>query len=71
MNHRFETLQDALAAGYTLPSRQYDKDVSGPNSFGYDYEDDNGNRTVDVYFTKDLNRMRQPGCVRPMFPPQI
>jgi len=67
---RFKTLDDALAAGWTLAKRGVHQDVSGFNSFGYQYKDGNGRRTVGVWFSEDLNQMRQPGCIRPMFPPE-
>jgi hypothetical protein len=64
----FKTLSDAIRSGYTLPSKS-DKDISEPGSYGYDYQGGAGQTTVDVYFTEDLNAVRQKGCIRAMFPP--
>lgn len=70
MRPTFDTLTDALAAGWRPAKRGVHKDISGPNSFGYTFEDVDGTRSQGVWFRKDLNQMKQPGCVRPMFPPE-
>ena len=50
------------------------KDTSGPNEFGYAFTeyDESGNpvrEAVAVWLSKDLNKMKRPGCVVMMFPP--
>ena len=69
MSQRFEKLDNALDAGYTLVNRHADKDVSGSPYFGYDFESELGQRSVDVYFTHEKNSANSLGCVRPMYPP--
>ncbi len=67
--HTFKTKRDAIEAGYRQPGAS-DRDVSGPNSFGYDFEDAEGNQTVDVYLSKVRNKGGGIGAVLPMFPPK-
>lgn len=68
MNPEFSTYMDAIAAGYQTVNRRTDKDISGDGYFGYEFERD-GKQTVSVYFSKELNKLGQPGCYRPMYPP--
>ena len=68
MQHTFKTMTDALGAGYTLPSSN-DKDISGPNSFGYDFEDTDGRQTVTVNLTEERNKIGGTGDCCAMFPP--
>jgi hypothetical protein len=73
MKHQFATKQDALDAGYRSVVRHgqsKDKDTSGQDSFGYDFEDAEGNQTVTVWFTEELNKMGQKGSFVAMFPPK-
>lgn len=69
MKHEFKTLQNALEAGYTLPNKKADTDISGSLYHGYDYQNENGEKTVTVYFSEEKNRGNGTGCYRPMFPP--
>ncbi len=69
MQHKFANLNAAIDAGYGLVNRATDKDVSGPNSFGYDFADADGNRTVDVWLDEATNMIGTLGAVRPMYPP--
>ena len=69
MNTNFKNLQEAVAAGFTPVNRAGDKDVSGINSFGYRYENSEGQRSVSVWLAEELNQMRRPGAVIPMYPP--
>jgi hypothetical protein len=71
MERSFKTLQEALDAGYRLVNRKTDKDISGFNSFGYDYQNQDGEETVTVWFSEELNSMKKPGCFRPMYPPKF
>jgi hypothetical protein len=66
--HKFKNKSEALEAGYRQPGAS-DKDVSGPNSFGYVYEDEDGKRTVDVWLSEVKNKGGGMGAVLPMFPP--
>lgn len=68
METRFNTLSEALAAGYSKISRG-DRDISTGGSFGYDFENSDGEKTVTVWLTKELNKMHLPGCFMPMYPP--
>lgn len=71
--HRFKTKAEAVESGYRLVVRHgpnRDKDVSGHNSFGYDFEDAEGNRTVTVWFSEETNQGKTKGAFLPMFPPK-
>lgn len=65
----FRTKREAIEAGYRLAKRGVHKDVSGGNSFGYEFEDADGNRTVTVRLTEERNMIGRPGAYVPMFPP--
>jgi hypothetical protein len=65
----FETLKEALKAGYRLPDRKKDKDITKTPFFGYDYQNENGEKTVDVYLTKEKNKAKSLGCSMSMYPP--
>ena len=65
----FETYADAMDAGYRRVNRYADKDISGHNSYGYDYENADGERTVTVSLTQEKNQMGTLGCYTPMYPP--
>jgi hypothetical protein len=69
---KFATYADAVAAGYRSPIRSgqnRDKDVSGPNKFGYVFENEGGDQTVTVWFTNEKNKMGGTSSFAPMFPP--
>lgn len=70
MSHTFNTLQEALDAGYRTVNRRADKDTSGPNSFGYSYENDEGEETVTVWIEQERNKAGRLGAFRPMYPPK-
>jgi hypothetical protein len=70
MSHTFATKEDAIAAGYRPVNRKTAKDTSGPNSFGYDFQDSEGNETVTVWLTEEKNKLGQKGCFLPMYPPK-
>jgi hypothetical protein len=70
MTHQFRTYAEAVEAGYRRPNRKTDRDTSGPNSFGYSYENADGERTVAVGFSEERNKLGQLGCVVPMYPPR-
>lgn len=67
--HTFPRKQDAIAAGYSIPSRTEDRDTSGERSFGYSYQSPEGQRTVIVWFTEEKNQMNQKGAFMAMYPP--
>lgn len=69
MIHEFDTFAEAIAAGYERKGKQ-DKDTSGPQSFGYSYQNQEGRKTVTVWFRKEKNQMGQDGCFLPMYPPK-
>lgn len=66
MMPRFATVAEAIAQGYTRPVKGQDKDVSGPNNYGYVYEDSEGHRTIAVWIDDDS----QAGKVIALFPPR-
>ena len=68
MKTRFRTIQEALDAGFEMPGGG-DRDVSGPNSFGYDFERGE-RRTVTVSFSEERNKGGGKGALMAMFPPE-
>lgn len=70
MNTTFKKIEDAIRAGFRRVDRGTDKDVSGRHSYGYEFEDEEGHRTVTVWFTEEKNQIGAFGCVIPMFPPK-
>ncbi len=69
MSTNFKDMQEAMAAGFMPVNRKGDKDISRPNSFGYRYQNGDGVNSVHVYLAEELNQMRRPGAVIPMYPP--
>ena len=70
MNTTFKTKQDAIDAGFRPANRHHDKDISGVNSFGYKFQDGDGNKTVHVLMTEETNSIGRKGAVSPMYPPK-
>ena len=64
----FETKSEAIKNGYRIPNDS-DIDISGNNSFGYIFQDKQGNKSIMVSLTKTKNRMGYLGAYAPMFPP--
>lgn len=69
-NHRFNTKQDALDAGYKPVNRKTDKDISGVDSFGYNFQNKEGDETVTVWISEELRMSGQKGYAVPMYPPK-
>lgn len=69
MGPTFDTMQQALDAGYSRVNRKTDKDVSGGRSFGYDWQNVSGQKTVDVWIKEAKNKGGKIGAVCPMYPP--
>ena len=65
----FDTLQNALDAGYTTVNPKQDKDISSGRSFGYDWQNQKGQKTVDIYLRQEKNKGGRLGAVKPMYPP--
>ena len=70
MGPTFQTMQQAMDAGYTRVNRKTDKDISGGRSFGYNWQNPSGQKTVDVYITEAKNKGGGTGAVCPMYPPR-
>ncbi len=66
---QFKTKQDAINAGYIPVNRKVDKDVSGHNFFGYDFENTKKEKSVMIYLTDVRNKIGDLGAYSPMFPP--
>lgn len=62
----YATIADAESDGWRR-IRKSDKDVSGGNSFGYDFISKNGKRSQTITFSKEVNRMGTFGCCMEMF----
>lgn len=70
MEHTFETEKQAIEAGYRPVNRKTDHDVSGGSYYGYQYENPEGERTVTVSLTEELNKGGGKGCYLPMYAPK-
>lgn len=70
MSHEFKTKADAIAAGYRSVNRHNDKDISGPGSFGYDFQNEQGETSVTVWLTEVKNKGGGIGAFIPMYPPK-
>ena len=66
MSIQFDSLEEALSTGFRRP-RSVDRDISDFNSYGYKYEDSEGNQTVTVYFKNESNSMGRPGAYEELF----
>jgi hypothetical protein len=62
----YATIADAEADGWRRICKS-DKDVSGGNSFGYDFISANGKRSQTITFSQETNRMGAFGCCMEMF----
>lgn len=73
--HQFKTRDEAIAAGYRMPSRGAgDVDISGSapgggSWYGYQYRSRTGQQTVTVSLTEATNAANRKGAFTPMFPP--
>jgi hypothetical protein len=70
LRHNFKTFADAINAGYEYVDRHTDHDISGPDSYGYEYERADGTKSVVVWLTEERNKMGQYGAFLAMFPPK-
>lgn len=69
MKTTFDTLQDAINAGFRPVNQTTDKDVTQRPYRGYDFENSDGQETVDVWLRNERNKAGGKGCIRAMFPP--
>lgn len=65
----FKTKADAIDAGYRMPNRHIDKDTSGPGSFGYSFQNEQGEETVTVWLEDAINKAGHKGAFIVMYPP--
>lgn len=68
----FKNLEEAINKGYRTVNRKTDFDIStesSPNTFGYDFKNPNGEKTIDVFLSEVKNRMGNKGVYIPMYPP--
>jgi hypothetical protein len=63
----YATRAEAEADGWRSIDRRTDRDVSGGNFMGYEYESPDGQRSVMVWFTAEQNKIGKFGCFAPMF----
>lgn len=70
MKHEFDTVAEALQAGYRKVNRHKDKDTSGAGSYGYSFMSQEGDETVTVWFIKEKNMIGGQGSFIPMYPPK-
>lgn len=65
----YATFQDAQADGWRRVNRRTDLDISGGNSFGYEYQSPDGQRSTTIMLTQERNKLGTFGCVAQMFRP--
>lgn len=63
---RYSTFQEAQADGWRRVNRKADRDISGGNSFGYQYQSD-GQTSTTIALTNERNTMGRLGCFVEMF----
>ena len=63
----YATLQEAQANGWRRVNRKTDRDVSGGNFFGYEYQSPNGQKSTTITLAQERNRIGQLGCCVEMF----
>jgi len=66
----FKTKLEALRAGWTSVNRKNDRDVSGYPYFGYEYQNENGQRSKLVWLSNEKNKMGDMGAFISMYPPK-
>jgi hypothetical protein len=64
---RYATFQEAQADGWRRVNRKTDRDVSGGNSIGYEYQSPNGQISTTIILTQERNKIGQLGCCVQMF----
>jgi hypothetical protein len=64
---RYATLQEAEADGWRRVNRRGDRDVSGGNSFGYEYQSPGGQTSATITLTQERNKIGMLGCCVQMF----
>ena len=63
----YATLQEAQADGWRRVNRKTDRDISGANYMGYEYQSPEGKASTTITLTQERNRIGQLGCCVEMF----
>lgn len=63
----YANFQEAQADGWRRVNRKTDRDISGGNYMGYEYEAPNGQVSTTITLTQERNRIGQLGCCVEMF----
>jgi hypothetical protein len=63
----YTTFQEAQADGWRRVNHKADRDISGGNSMGYEYEAPNGQASTTITLTQERNRIGTLGCCVQMF----
>jgi hypothetical protein len=63
----YATFQEAQADGWRRVNRKTDRDISGGNFFGYEYQSPDGQYSTTITLTQERNKIGQLGCCVKMF----
>ena len=63
----YATFQDAQADGWRRVNRRTDRDISGGNLFGYEYQSPDGEESTTITLTQERNKIGGLGCCVEMF----
>lgn len=63
----YATFQEAQADGWRQVNRKTDRDISGGNSFGYEYQSPDGQASTTITLTQERNSIGKLGCYVEMF----
>jgi hypothetical protein len=64
---RYNTIVEAEADGWRRVNRKKDRDVSGGNYMGYEYQSPDGETSTTIVLSKERNRIGTMGCCVEMF----
>ena len=63
----YATFQQALDDGWRRVNRKTDRDISGENFFGYEYQSPDGQSSTTITLTQERNSIGKLGCHVEMF----
>lgn len=63
----YATFQEAQADGWRQVNRKTDRDISGENFFGYEYQSPDGQESTTIRLTQERNKIGRLGCFVEMF----
>jgi hypothetical protein len=69
IRHRtnYTTIEEAQADGWRRVNRKTDRDISGGNYFGYEYQSPDGQTSTTISLSMERNKIGGLGCCAQMF----